>query len=54
MNSRQLEKLNLQAGTISGIHYPGRELPPVLQAMNASEREKDLIYHPELIQSYFY
>lgn len=54
MNSQQLEKLNVQPGTISAIHYPGRELPPVLQAMNTSEREKDLIYQPELIQSHFF
>lgn len=52
MNSQQLEKLNLQPGTISAIHYPGIELPPVLQAINTSEWEKDLIYRPEFVQSH--
>ena len=53
MNSQQVEKLNVQLGTISAIHYPGFELPPVLQAINASGREKDLIYPPEFLQSNF-
>lgn len=51
MNSQQLKKLNVQPETISAIHYPGIELPPVLQAMNTSKREKDLIYQPEFVQS---
>ncbi|KST61917.1 histidine phosphatase family protein [Mastigocoleus testarum] len=54
MSSQNLEKLNLQPGTISAIHYPSVELPPVLQAMNTSESEKYLIHKPEFAQSYLF
>ncbi|MDJ0695071.1 histidine phosphatase family protein [Mastigocoleus sp. MO_188.B34] len=54
MSCQNLEKLNLQPGTISAIHYPSVELPPVLQAMNTSESEKYLIYKPEFAQSYLF
>ncbi len=54
MNSQQVEKLNVQPGTISSLHYPGIELPPVLQAMNTSEQEKYLIHQPEFVRINFF
>ena len=44
MSSDQLWQLQLQEGAISCIHYPDFEHPPILQAMNVSGSEKDLIF----------
>lgn len=44
MNLDHLQRLQVHPGTISCIHYPGSEHPPVLQVMNLSGMEKDLIF----------
>lgn len=47
MKLDHLQRLQLFSSTTSYIHYPGDGHPPVLQAMNVSGAEKDLIFgHP--------
>ena len=49
MTLEHLQKLQVPPGTISCIHYPGNGHPPVLQTMNVSGTEQDLIFgHPFL------
>jgi probable phosphoglycerate mutase len=43
MNSDQLWQLQLHEGAISCIHYPNPDHPPILQAINISGAEKDLL-----------
>ena len=38
LDSDQLWRLPVQPGTLSLIHYPSAEHPPVLQAMNIGEQ----------------
>lgn len=53
MNLDHLQRLQVHPGTISCIHYPGSEHPPVLQAMNVSGAEKDLILgYPSISRVY--
>jgi phosphoserine phosphatase len=44
MTSEQLCQLQLKTGAISCIYYPSYEHHPILQAMNVSDSEKDLIF----------
>jgi phosphoserine phosphatase len=44
MNSEQMERLQLKQGAISCIQYPGSHHPPILQAMNVSTSQKELIF----------
>jgi probable phosphoglycerate mutase len=43
MNLDQFWQLQLREGAISCIHYPNPDHPPILQAMNISGSEKDLL-----------
>lgn len=44
MNSDQILQLQLQPGAISSIHYPHPNYPPVIQAINVSGYEQDLVF----------
>ncbi|WP_017318087.1 histidine phosphatase family protein [Mastigocladopsis repens] len=50
MNSDQW-RLQLREGAMTCIHYPGSHHPPILQAMNVSGVEKDLIFEPIVAQT---
>lgn len=51
MNLERLEQLKIAPGTISCIYYPGGEYPPLLQAMNLSNTEKNLLLDRSFLES---
>jgi phosphoserine phosphatase len=46
ISSEQLWRLQLYPGTVSSLYYPDPHQFPILQAMNVSATEKDLIFQP--------
>lgn len=50
MNLDRLDRLEIAPDTISCIYYPGGEYPPVLQAMNLSGAEKNLLLNRSLLK----
>lgn len=50
MNQEQISQLQLHEKAISSIHYPDAQHPPVLQAINISASEQEIISDSTLTQ----